>query len=514
MASRVFTLLKYKVLFFFGPSLRGRFGPAPYVALLLIFALYGFMAGFGIGSLIKDQSQTEAVNLLGALFAGGLSFGLLYSLGTGVTAHASELDFVMTAPVKPREWLLSDMLFQFVAVLMAGGVAGAIAALGIVVSLGISPVLAIVLLLLFSAFILLMFMTIQILVILRIRFPKAHIKGITLVILALSLIPSISLVSPSFPLAFSGLPIPQSGFAELAYDILSEQMPSAQHLVYAFGWLAAIAALWFSLSNTYIFYGIRPTLSAGFGQVDFASRMAQQRRMYSALGGLTTRIPLRTNTGGDIGFMTRFHLIRVWRDGSILFVVLMIVLFIVPSFFTTTSADRTAATSQGSMQIMTLPIAILAMNWSYYERENLWVVVTSGKSVVNYFRGLMLGFAILVMGVGGLLVILLQYTTGLGFRVEDFTLPIISPIVASIAATSMLTRIKILPAAFSPAFLVVLIVTVIAGFGGGFGVQWLIAASPDILGGASKAVELVVIAVVLAVLGEVLVGKLAKGFRF
>ncbi|HXK36916.1 MAG TPA: hypothetical protein VJ553_05025, partial [Candidatus Paceibacterota bacterium] len=295
--------------------------------------------------------------------------------------------------------------------------------------------------------------------------------------------------------------------------ILTEQTPSVEHLVFAFGWLAAIAALWFSLSNTYIFYGIRPTLSAGFGQVDFASRMAQQRRMYSALGGLTTTVSLRTDTGSDIGFMTRFHLIRVWRDGSILFVVLLIFLFIVPSFFTTASADSATATSQGSMQIMTLPIAILAINWSYYERGNLWVVVTSGKSVVNYFRGMMMAFAILVMGVGGLLVILLQYSTGLGFRVEDLTLPIISPIAASVAATAMLTRVTILPSAFSPMILVVLIVTIIAGFGGGFAVQSLIAASPDILGEASKAVELVVIAVVLAVLGEALVGKLAKGFR-
>ncbi len=514
MPSMVPTILKYKVLMFFGPSLRGRFGPAPYIGLLLIFALYGFLAGFGIGSLLKTPGTIDPVNFLGAIFAGGLSFGLLFSLGTGVTAHASELDFVMTAPVKSREWLIADMLFQFVSILLAGGVAGAIAALGIVVAIGISPILAIVLLLLFAAFIMLMFMTIQILVILRIRFPKAHIKIITLVILALSLVPSISLVSPSFPLAFSGLPIPQSGFAELTYDILFQRVPTSEHLLFAFGWLAAIAALWLSLSNTYIFYGIKPTLSAGFGQVDFATKAAQQRRITTALGGLTTTVSLRTNTGSDVGFMTRFHLIRVWRDGSILYVVLLVFLFIIPSFFSSTSADRAAATTQGSMQIMTLPIAILALNWSYYERENLWVVVTSGRSVVNYFRGMMLAFAVLVMGIGGLLVVLLQFSTGLGFRVEDLTLPIISPIVASIAAASMLTRIKILPGAFSPSFLVVLIVTVIAGFGGGFGFQLLIGATPDVLGEVTRAVELVVAAVVLAAAGEALVGKLAKGFRF
>ena len=514
MPSRILTLLKYKVLFFFGPSLRGRFGPAPYILLLILFGFYGFLAGYGIGSLLKSYTPTDAVNFLGAIFAGGLSFGLVFSLGTGVTAHASELDFVMTAPVKPREWLISDMLFQLTSVLMAGGLAGAVAAVGIVVSLGVSPVLAIVLLLLGGAFLLLMFMTIQILVILKIRYPKAHIGLITIALLILSLIPSISLVSPDFPLQFSGLPIPQTGFAELAHDILSVSAPAPEHLLYAFGWLAGIAAVWYALSNTYIFHGIKPTLSAGFGQVDLTSRMAQQRRITSALSGVTTTVKLRSETGGDVGFMTRLHLIRVWRDGSILFVVLLVFLFVVPSFFTPSSGDRTAQSSQASMQIMTLPIAILALNWSYYERENLWVVVTSGRSVVNYFRGMMVAFAVLVIGIAGLLVVLLQYATGAGLSASDLVLPVISPIVASIAATSMLTRVRIQPGAFSPAFLVVLLVTVIAGFGGGLAMQSLIAASPESLGAIGKLVELGLTAVLLSLAGEMIVGRLAKGFRF
>ena len=514
MPSRIPTLLKYKVLFFFGPSLRGKYGPTPYVLLLLLIGLYGFLAGFGIGSLLKDFGPTESVNLLGAILAGGISAGFLFSLGTGTAAHASELDFVMTAPVRPREWLISDMMFLLVAVLMAGGVAGAVAALGIVIALGVSAVFALVLLLVAAAFMVLVLMTNQILVILRIRYPKAHIRIITLVLLAFSMIPSVSLVSPDFPIQFSGLPIPQSGFAEIAYDVLSQQVPEAEHLLLSFGWLAAIAAFWYPLSGTYIFYGIKPTLSAGFGQVDFTSRLAQQRRIMGALSGVTTRVRLRPDTGGDVGFMTRFHLMRVWRDGSILFVALMIVLFVVPSFFASPGTERAQQTSTGSMQIMTLPIAILALNWSYYERGNLWLVVTAGRSVVTYFRGMMLAFAILVMGVAGVLVVLLEYAVGAGFSVDQLALPVISPIIASIAATSMLTRVKIQPAAFSAAFLAVLIVTVAAGFGGGLGAQALIMATPESLGAIAALIELVVIAVALALFGEAIVGSLAKGFRY
>ena len=511
MPNMIFTLLKYKVLFFFGPSLRGRYGPAPYIALMLLLALYGFLAGYGIGYILNTYDPTQAVNFLGAIFAGALSFGFVFSLGTGTTAHASELDFVMTAPVRPRQWLAADMLFQFMAILMAGGFAGTVAAVGLVLSMSISPLYAISLLLLVGAFMFLVFMSIQILLILRIRHPKAHIGLITMALLILSLIPSISLVSKDFPLQFSGLPIPQAGFAELGYDILSSGTPALGSLIYAFGWMAGIAAVWYYLSGSYIFYGVKPTLSAGFGQVDFSSRMAQQRRIMSALSGVTTRVGLRTETGSDIGFMIRFHLLRVWRDGSILFVALIIFLSIIPSFF----SSEPGANPQTSAltQLTVLPIAVLAINWSYYERNNLWVVVTAGRSVVNYFRGMMISFALLVIGIALVLVVLLAYATGAEFKATDLVMPVVAPIAASIAATSMLTRVKIMPSAFSPVILVVLFVTIIAGFGGGYAIQFLIGLTPESLGVITKAIELIAISVVLALVGEAIVGRLAKGFR-
>jgi len=234
----------------------------------------------------------------------------------------------------------------------------------------------------------------------------------------------------------------------------------------------------------------------------------------SFMSGVTTKVRLRTETGGDIGFLTRFHLIRIWRDGSILFVVLIIFVSVVPTFFSSTSQDQTSTeTSYASMQIMTLPIAILAVNWSYYERENLWVVVTAGRSLVNYFRAMMFSFAALTIIVAGALVLLLEYFTGKGLHAADITLPVVSPIIASVAATSLLTRVRILPAAFSPSILIVLFGTIIAGYGGGYAVQLLIGASES-LGGVVQLVELGAIAVVLAVAGEALIGSLAKDFRY
>src|SRR5256886_10035677 len=49
----------------------------------------------------------------------------------------------------------------------------------------------------------------------------------------------------------------------------------------------------YALSNTYIVHGLRPTMSAGFGQVDMGSRMEIQRHMTARLGAVTTRVRFR-----------------------------------------------------------------------------------------------------------------------------------------------------------------------------------------------------------------------------
>jgi len=78
-------------------------------------------------------------------------------------------------------------------------------------------------------------------------------------------------------------------------------------------------------------------------------------------------------------------------------------------------------------------------------------------------------------------------------------------------AVALLTRVRILPGAFSPAFLVVLLVTVAVGFGGGYLVLALVSASG--LAPAAMLAETVVAALVIAYLAEAMVGKLAEGFR-
>src|SRR2546428_4859152 len=97
---RTLTLFTYKLRFFFGPALRGRFGPLAYLALILIFLPSGFAFGVTLGTTVRDADPTAAIDVLAAPLAGVLSFCLLYSLGAGVPAPAAQVVFFLTADVR------------------------------------------------------------------------------------------------------------------------------------------------------------------------------------------------------------------------------------------------------------------------------------------------------------------------------------------------------------------------------------------------------------------------------
>src|SRR3972149_1526861 len=111
---RPLSLFAYKIRFFFGPSLRSRLGPFAYLGLVAIFIPSGYGLGVGLATGLQSADDAAAVNLLAAPLATLLSIGLLYSMGAGVTAHASEFDFFLTADIRPRQYLLADLMFQFV----------------------------------------------------------------------------------------------------------------------------------------------------------------------------------------------------------------------------------------------------------------------------------------------------------------------------------------------------------------------------------------------------------------
>jgi len=513
---RVLALVSYKIRFFFGPALRGRLGPVAYLGLVLLFGFYGYGIGSVIAEGLKGASVAQGINVLSTPLSALLALGLLYGIFSGVTAHVSEFDFFMTADLRPREFLVSDLVFQFISLFGAGGLASVIAAFGMVSTLHRPLVTVVPLMAVLLAFAVLVLMVIQLVAVLAVRYPKGHVRAIGLAILALSILPAVSLAVPSFPLHFEGLPIPATAFGTLGYDVLVGLPPDLASLLVAGLTFAVVAGLWFSVSDTYIFHGIHPSLSAGFGQVDMAARMAQQQRITARFGKLTTGVTVRTERGSDTGYMTRYHLLRIVRDGSILFIAMFGVISLLPLQIGGTSTDvQGAPMGLLATQILSLLVAILALNWSYYERQNLWVVVVAARSTASYFRGLMMSFVVV-----GLLIALAFTAFSAGSLsapsiLSQASVPLAAAIAAGFAAVAILTRVKVQPSAFSLGMFAILILVVIAGYIGGFGAFAVLLAADLGLGLSllPQVVLLIAYCTGLVAFGLWLVGRLAPGFR-
>jgi len=514
--TRVGALFLYKLRFFFGPALRGTFGPLAYIGLILLFLPSGYGIGITLAAGIKGASAAQAISTLSAPLSAVLALGLLYSVFSGVTAHVSEFDFFMTADVRPREYLLSDLLFQFVSLFGAGGLAAVVAAFGMVSFVGRPLLAAVPLLVTLFAFALLVLMVIQIVTVLNVRYPKGHVRAAALVLFVLSLLPAATLAYPAFPLHFQDLPLPMTAFGTLGYDALMGVPVSLEAAAVAAVSFLAVAGAWVALSDTYIFHGIHPSLSAGFGQIDMAARMAQQRRMTAGFGKFTTGLTVRTDRGNDTSYMARYHLLRIVRDGSIVFIGLFAVISLLPiQLGNTEPSTQQAPISLLATQMLTFLVAILALNWSYYERDNLWIVVAAAKSPAPYFRGLMMSFTGVGLVVAFAFVAFYLGTYAGPIPVSELAVPIAAAVSAALVATACLTRLKVQPAAFSFSMLAILASAVIAGYFGGFVASGILSAVELALG-LGPIVQVLVLAAycaALAAFGLWWVSRLAAGFR-
>jgi hypothetical protein len=507
-------LLAYKLKSFFGPSYRGKYGPLPLIVLSLLFLPSGVSMGYFMGELLAGSDSTYAVNLLGSALSAMMVFGFVFALGVGVTAQPSELDFIMTSPIRPREYLIADLLFQFGSITIAGGMAILMAVFGFLWGSGESLFLAAPILLLVGAYSVMVFMIIQSLTVLRIRYPESPVRLVVILLLLLSVVPVASVASSDFPVNFGDLPIPQSAFAGMLNAFISGSGVELIDAAVAAGYLFAVFVLWAKVSGMYFFHGVKPTLSAGFGQVDMSSKMAQQKKMISGFGRLTTKINLRTDSGSDLSLMTRLSLIRFWRDGSFVFVALLIAVFLATGIMQT-SSDESAPIVINLFQAGAWPIAILALNWCYYERENLWIPVVGGRSLETYFRGLMMALVVVGIGITGLIIGAL-FIAGVILSPPDTALMVSTPIAVAAIATIMLTRIRVKPGAFSPGMLAVLFGAIMAGAAIGGAVWAVVSVIGDstLIAVVAQLVATVVLSIVICVIGLIAVSRLARGFRF
>src|SRR5207302_6964144 len=92
---------------------------------------------------------------------------------------------------RPREYLLADLVFQLGSLHLALGPAAVVAAVAMVLAVGRPIAAALPLVALLALYAALVLLTSQVLVILRIRFPKAPVRALTGLVFILSILPAI-----------------------------------------------------------------------------------------------------------------------------------------------------------------------------------------------------------------------------------------------------------------------------------------------------------------------------------
>jgi len=129
-------------------------------------------------------------------------------------------------------------------------------------------------------------------------------------------------------------------------------------------------------------------MGVAFGQADLRKVAMRQEALTRGLGRLTRRVTVDLMKGAPIAMMTRFHLMRILRDGSILMVGLLTGILVVIGAANRVSSDSPSdfsAFTTGWTALM-IPV-ILSFNWNATERANLWTVAMAPKYLGTYFRG-------------------------------------------------------------------------------------------------------------------------------
>ncbi|HTD81507.1 MAG TPA: hypothetical protein VK723_05090, partial [Thermoplasmata archaeon] len=187
--------------------------------------------------------------------------------------------------------------------------------------------------------------------------------------------------------AYGAIPYPSTAIAYLIRDLLfggNFVIPAITAGLFA----VAVAVAWLVQSGSDVFPNLRPTMRLAFGQTDLRRTTMQAEALTRGLSRLTRRVSVDLMKGPPVAMMTRFHLLRVFRDGSLLMVGILTGMIVVIG-----AASRLGEAPPSDVSILTtgwaglmIPV-ILSFNWNATERPNLWTVAMAPRYLGTYFRG-------------------------------------------------------------------------------------------------------------------------------
>lgn len=315
-------VLRLKIRQYFGPVRKDRKRLLRLLALPGFGILWGLPIGWGLARQDGAGFFPFGAETIQALLSVVLAFAVLQGLGGGVFAHPSEIEFVLTTPIRPRQFLLADYAFQFLVfqVFLLPLVLGV--SLGVGIGTG-NFLRSLAVLIVAEGFLLLPGLIGQSLGVVSLTGHRWTARGIVTAATLVLLLPALHFVTP-FPLRYADFPTPAHFVTSLVLGLIRGSPVELSALLGFLGSLAGMALVWSVLSGREFFPGLRPLMLVSFGQpMDFSQimRLAAERR------------GRRTHLGVDVfreprwRALTKLQVVRWARSGLLIAGIATVVLF-------------------------------------------------------------------------------------------------------------------------------------------------------------------------------------------
>jgi hypothetical protein len=379
----IWILLAAKVRQYFGHVRRS---PRSVLSLLTFYLLWTFVVGAlalflrFLGSQ-SPAGQSGAIETLSVVTVTAmLALGAFLGTRGGITAFPYEVEFVLTTPVRPHVFLLSDLLFQAM-LLGFYSVPTSLVAITVLTyprHAHYLPAAA----LSYTTAILMAAMTSHLLGISRSIVGERASK-----VLGWS---AMGLISLPLVLHAAGLELPEWA----AYH----PVQALALLLSGNSSLLPVVAFYLAVLVTAYAIASRVDFHASVSPVLLTVLMEPPRRMprYLRVPGLLTASLRAVGRGGIWLTMYALHLTRIAREGS-LWTGAMVLAFLtlvnsaIPRLTGFGTFPRLAELSMVALYTPMLP-ALLAINWNVSERRNTWYVAVSGNALRVYVSTLPLSY--------------------------------------------------------------------------------------------------------------------------
>ncbi|MEM2487791.1 MAG: type II CAAX endopeptidase family protein [Thermoproteota archaeon] len=386
MKSELIQILKFKLIQYYGPL---RKGSSIKVSMLIFDFLIVFSAVFG-GALVRslygfsETSMTDLVNIVSLTFSGVIAMGIFLGMRGGITALEPEIDFILTSPIKPSTYLLSDLFFQFIFLNVA-----ATPPLAAFTTVMLYPHFNYLPIIFVSYEIMLLTSSLiaQLLGVLKSVWNDIGVEALGWTILLILFLPLLS-TTVGFPLNYSSIPYPSTILSKYSLGY-----PNFTDGIIGLTYALLIIGAYISMMRINFLPDVTPLLTTALMEMPSSNRRILKWVPHGFIQILSPKMDEK-----PMYLMVKLNFLRIIRDGSLFTALILfgIAAFSNLSFSIIIRQTRFSGLAALTYIILYSPLipSIFSINWGIVDRESLWAIAVSEDGLKKYVKGMIIAYFI------------------------------------------------------------------------------------------------------------------------